>query len=178
MAFLCGKTDKYNLYKLKIVDLPNGEKKICTKQPEELDHIEKEKYHEIIKIINEGIQNFYQISYEICCNAFIYIVFQVIVCMYVAYMYFTKKDYSINYLIFAIVLLSSNILLPEICAIKLSTMIQPIINRINRNIEKYSKKNDVPWKFEILLGNTIDQIYLKYYIYRQEYDPPDPLNNN
>ena len=69
----------------------------------------------------------------------------------------------------------SNFLLNDVCEMKLSMAVDLIIYRINRNIRKYSEKNNVQWKFEIVVINDIKQIYLKYYINRKDYDPHDPL---
>ncbi len=178
MATLCKSTDDYNLYKFKMINLPNKYTKVDHEQPKALDHIDSEKYNEIINIINKDIHMFYRINWDIYYNALIYIIYQVIICLYGAYMYFVKQERDYVYIIFAMVLLLSNILLSDICSIKISMRIKPVIYNINRNIRKYSEKNKVGWKFEILLKDTIDQVYLKYYIYRQEYDPPDPLEPN
>ena len=175
MATLCKTTDDYNLYRLKMIDLPHGYKKIDSKRPKELDHIDNDKYIEIVKIINKGISKFYKTQWDIYYNAIIYITLQVIISIYLLYLYLTNQEQNVIYLIIVIVIAMSNFLLNDVCEMKLSMAVDLIIYRINRNIRKYSEKNNVQWKFEIVVINDIKQIYLKYYIHRKDYDPPDPL---
>lgn len=175
MTTLCKTTNDYNLYNLKIIDLPHGYKKIDSKQPKELDHIDNDKYIEIVKIINKGISKFYKTQWDIYHNAIIYITLQVIISIYLSYLYLTNQEQNVIYLTIVIVIAMSNFLLNDMCKMKLSMAVNSITCRINRNIRKYSEKNNVQWKFEIIVINNAKQIYLKYYIYRKDYDYPNLL---
>ena len=178
MAKLYQTTDEYHIYKLQIHDHAHGYKKADLEQPKGLDHIDENKYKEIIEIINKDLYRFYDAEIHIYYNAVIYIAIQVLICMFCTYKYLVEEDNGNGYILLAVVILLSNIWLEDVCTVKLLHMKDQIIHRINRNIKKYSEKNGVQWKFEIVILDDTRQVYLKYYIYRQVYDPPDPLYGN
>lgn len=175
MTELYKTTDEYHLYKLKMNDHAHDYRKADTEQPKGLDHIKNSKYQDIIEIINNDAYRYYDAEINVYYNTIVYLIIQFILCMYCSYKYFMMQESNNSYLIGVIVMLLSNFYLHDICEAKLAYMMKPITYRINRNIEKYSKKNDVQWRLEVVLLDDTRQLYLKYYIYRQVYDPIDPL---
>lgn len=177
MTAKCRKDQDFVLFKLDMINRKNGYKYVSDQQPIEISHVDNNKFSDVINIINNDMYRFTDVEWHVYYHMATYVLLQIVIYSVMVYKYFVYQNISHINIILASLLMMTNIWINDLYMQNLKFETKLIIDKINHNIERYRKKNDFQWRFEIFNKNNVHQLYLKYYIYRcdHEYDDDDDI---